>query len=105
MMSCRNVNVAGRRTSIRIEEELWSAAEELCAREGMTLHELCTLIDQHRGESGLTAAFRVFLIVYFRLAATEAGHVDVGHGTFGTINARVRSADRWRPFIQQMFAG
>jgi len=101
-MSCKNVNVSGRRTSIRIEEELWSAAEELCMREEMTLHELCTLIDQHRGSSGLTAALRVFLIVYFRLAATEPGHLEVGHGT---IKNKVRAADRWCPFIAQMFAG
>jgi len=101
-MSCKNVNISGRRTSIRIEDELWSAAEELCMREEMTLHELCTLIDQHRGSSGLTAALRVFLIVYFRLAATESGHVEVGHGTMKT---KVRAADRWRPFIAQMFAG
>lgn len=102
MLHCKNVNVSGRRTSIRIEEELWSAAEELCLREGMTLHELCTVIDQYRGLSGLTAALRVFLIVYYRLAASEPGHAKAGHGA---IPDRGRSADRWRPFIEQVFAG
>ncbi len=102
MMSCKNVNVSGRRTSIRIEDELWAAADELCMREGMTLHELCTLIDQYRGMSGLTAALRVFLIVYFRLAATESGHAEVGHGS---MNSQVRATDRWRPFVAQVFAG
>ncbi|MCZ6447920.1 MAG: ribbon-helix-helix domain-containing protein [Alphaproteobacteria bacterium] len=102
MLHCKNVNVSGRRTSIRIEEELWSAAEELCLREGMTLHELCTVIDQYRGFSGLTAALRVFLIVYYRLAASEPGHAKAGHGA---IPDRGRSADRWRPFIAQVFAG
>ncbi len=102
MLCCKNVNVWGRRTSIRIEEELWSAAEELCTREEMTLHELCTLIDQYRGTSGLTAALRVFLIVYYRLAASEHGHAEAGHGV---IRNHGRSADRWRPFIAQVFAG
>lgn len=102
MLCCKNVNVSGRRTSIRIEEELWAAADELCMREGMTLHELCTLIDQYRGMSGLTAALRVFLIVYYRLAASEPGHADAGHGT---IRDHGRPADRWRPFVAQIFAG
>ena len=102
VLSCKNVNVSGRRTSIRIEDELWRAAEELCVREGMTLHELCSLIDQYRGMSGLTAALRVFLIVYYRLAASEHGHAEAGHGS---IHDRGRSADRWRPLIAQVFAG
>ena len=102
MLVCKNVNVSSRRTSIRIEDELWSAVEELCRREEMTLHELCTLIDQYRGISGLTAALRVFLIVYYRLAASERGHAEAGHGA---IRDRVRSADRWRPFVAQVFAG
>ena len=102
MLCCKNVNVSGRRTSIRIEDELWLAAEELCMREGMTLHELCTLIDRYRGESGLTAALRVFLIVYYRLAASEPGHAEAGHGH---IRDGGRSADRWRPIIAEVFAG
>jgi len=28
----------------------------------------------------LTAALRVFVLGYFRAAATESGHIDVGHG-------------------------
>ncbi len=100
MLLSKNIAVSGRRTSIRIEDELWSAANELCMREGMTLHELCTLIDQYRGVSSLTAALRVFLIVYYRLAASEPGHAEAGHGALD----RGRPADRWRPFIAQVFA-
>ncbi|MDX1485295.1 MAG: ribbon-helix-helix domain-containing protein [Alphaproteobacteria bacterium] len=101
MLSCRNVNVSGRRTSIRIEEELWAAADDICQREGMTLHELCTLIDQHRGMSGLTASLRVFLVVYYRLAATAPARSELGRDAG---DGRIRAADRWRPFIAEMFA-
>lgn len=101
MHICRNVNVGPRRTSIRLEEELWSAVNELCTREGMTVHELCTLLDKVRGESSLTAALRVFLVVYYRLAATDSGHANAGHG----VGVSGHGADRWRPLIAQVFQG
>lgn len=102
MHICKNVNVGSRRTSIRLEEEMWTAVGELCSREGMTVHELCSLIDKFRGANSLTAALRVFLIVYYRLAATEAGHMNAGHGV-GV--AAGHGADRWRPLIAQVFQG
>ncbi|MBT3793158.1 MAG: ribbon-helix-helix domain-containing protein [Rhodospirillales bacterium] len=102
MLICKNVNVSDRRTSIRLEEELWAAAKELCVREGMTLHELCTLIDHVRKNSSLTAALRVFLVVYYRLASTEDGHDLVGHGHLA--NPRPRGADRWRSVIAEVFS-
>lgn len=99
MHICKNVNVGDRRTSIRLEEEMWAAVSELCRREGMTVHELCSLIDRVRGDSSLTAALRVFLVNYYRKAATEAGHAGAGHG----IAAQGHGADRWRPIMAQMF--
>lgn len=99
MHICKNVNVGNRRTSIRLEEEMWAAVNELCQREGMTVHELCSLIDRFRGESSLTAALRVFLVVYYRVAATDAGHASAGHGA----GAGGHGADHWRPIIAEVF--
>jgi len=96
---CRNVNVGSRRTSIRLEAEMWTALNELCQREGMTMHELCSLIDRFRGDNSLTASLRVFLVVYYRVAATEAGHSVAGHGAGG----RGHGADHWRPIIAEVF--
>jgi predicted DNA-binding ribbon-helix-helix protein len=98
MHICKNVNVGTRRTSIRLEGEMWTAVDELCTREGMTIHELCSLIDKFRGANSLTAALRVFLVIYYRLAATEAGHISAGHGV-----GVGHGADRWRPLIAQVF--
>jgi predicted DNA-binding ribbon-helix-helix protein len=98
---CKNVNVGNRRTSIRLEQEMWVAVNELCQREGMTVHELCSLIDRSRGTNSLTAALRVFLVVYYRLASTEAGHTDAGHGAGITGHG----ADHWRPIIAGVFQG
>jgi predicted DNA-binding ribbon-helix-helix protein len=80
---------------------MWVAVNELCQREGMTVHELCSSIDRFRGANSLTAALRVFLVFYYRLAATEAGHSSAGHGA-GIIG---HGADHWRPIIAGVFQG
>jgi len=77
----RNVTVAGRRTSMRLEPAMWEALQQLCRREGKTLNELVTQIDRQRSESSLTAAIRVYLLRYFSAAATDEGHRLAGHGT------------------------
>jgi predicted DNA-binding ribbon-helix-helix protein len=79
-LSNRNVTVNGRRTSMRLEQEMWDALREICRREDMTVHELCSLIDDRRGMSSLTAATRVFILMYYRAAATDEGHATAGHG-------------------------
>ncbi|MEO3427227.1 ribbon-helix-helix domain-containing protein [Pelagibius sp. CAU 1746] len=71
----RNVTLADRRTSIRLEPEMWDALTEICAREGRSLHDICAQVDKERDQSGLTAGVRVFILRYFREAATEEGHV------------------------------
>ena len=77
----RNITVAGHRTSMRLEPEMWDAFDEVCRREGKTIHEICTLVNDHKGRSSLTAALRVFILSYYREAATEAGHSTAGHGS------------------------
>jgi predicted DNA-binding ribbon-helix-helix protein len=79
-MIARNVTVAGRRTSLRMEPEMWDALQEAATREGLSLHDFCTAVAKRRGAYSMTAAIRVHLLDYFRDAATEAGHKAAGHG-------------------------
>jgi predicted DNA-binding ribbon-helix-helix protein len=76
----RNVTVAGRRTSIRLEVPMWQALHQLCAREGKSVHQIVTEIDRDRTTSSLTAGIRVHLLTYFQAAATDEGHRLAGHG-------------------------
>jgi predicted DNA-binding ribbon-helix-helix protein len=76
----RNVTVMGRRTSVRLEQAMWDALEEICRREQKVLNQLVTEIEHARHESSLTAAIRVTIMLYFKLAATERGHMQAGHG-------------------------
>ena len=58
---------------------MWRALRDISAREGKTIHTLVTEIERGRDQSSLTAAIRVFLLDYFRAAATEEGHRRAGH--------------------------
>ena len=63
---------------------MWDALSEICQRESSTIHELCAQIDRERTQSGLTAGVRVFILKYFRDAATEEGHARMSHGINGS---------------------
>ena len=91
----RNVTIDGRRTSLRLESALWDALEEIGQRENRTRNQLCGMIDGCRHASSLTAAVRVFIVNYFRAAATEEGHANIGHGAL--YRARVRRGPPRRP--------
>lgn len=58
----RNVVVAGRRTSMRLEPEMWRALAEIGAAEGLGLNDLCSNVAKKRGRSSLTSAVRVFAL-------------------------------------------
>lgn len=90
----RNITIMGRRTSVRLEPEMWVAMREISRREKCSIHELCTLIWVRKGPcTSLTAAIRVFLMLYFRAAANEEGHIRAGHGNFNNMKQRARLPD------------
>ena len=76
----RNVVAERGRTSMRLEPELWDALLEICGREGQDMSSLVRKVEQGGHAGGRTSAVRVFVLSYFRAAATEPGHVAAGHG-------------------------
>lgn len=85
----RNV-IAGRgRTSMRLEPELWDALHEICEREDQDMSAVVRQVEAAGHAGGRTSAIRVFILNYFRAAATEHGHAGVGHGPI----LRSRSGD------------
>ena len=77
----RNVTIGGHRTSCRLEPYMWDALYDVCARERVTIHTLCTRISERKdANTSLTAAIRVFALSYFRAAATEEVHLRASHG-------------------------
>ena len=88
----RNITVVGRRTSVRLEPEMWNALREIARREQCTIHDICSLIHLRKNPAtSLTAAIRVFLMLYYRAAATEEGHLRAGHGNFDNMMQRART--------------
>jgi predicted DNA-binding ribbon-helix-helix protein len=67
----RNITLKGRRTSLRLEPDMWEALFEICVRENCPIGELCTQIDEAKEDSSLTAAIRVYILIYFRNAAAS----------------------------------
>ncbi len=87
----RNITVYGKRTSVRLEPEMWEALKYVSRKEKCTIHNICTLVYlRKQSNTSLTAAIRVFLMLYFRAAATEDGHQKAGHGNFERMKRRAR---------------
>ena len=87
----RNITVQGRRTSVRLEPEMWMALREIADRESCSIHDVCSLISMRKNKcTSLTAAIRVFLMLYFRAACSEEGHARAGHGNFEFMKQRAR---------------
>lgn len=102
----RNITLQGRRTSVRLEPEMWTALREIAKREGCSIHEICSLISLRKNEiTSLTAAIRVFLMLYFRAASTEEGHRRAGHGNFEFMKQRARVPANTLPFQKKPRTG
>lgn len=90
----RNITVLGRRTSVRLEPEMWTALREIARRESCKIHDVCSLIQMRKNpDTSLTAAIRVFLMLYYRAASTEEGHTRAGHGSFQNMIRRARMGE------------
>lgn len=92
----RNITIFGRGTSVRLEPEMWVALNDIAKRKKCSIHDICGLIyARKKEETSLTAAIRVFLMLYFRAAATEGGHIDAGHGDFNAMKKHARIANEY----------
>lgn len=91
----RNIVVNGHRTSVRLEPEMWAGLEDILGRERLLVNRLCTLIDRQRSQSSLTAAIRVYVLSYFRTAATLAEE------TAGQDEPTRLLAEEWEPHLEQ----
>ncbi|MGH1455173.1 MAG: ribbon-helix-helix domain-containing protein [Alphaproteobacteria bacterium] len=98
----KNVTIFDRRTSIRLEPEMWGALNDIASREKCSVHDVCTLVyARKKPETSLTAAIRVFLMLYYRAASTEHGHVKAGHGDFNEMKKRARVSEDFDTFFKK----
>jgi len=87
----KNITVCRRRTSVRLEPEMWLALRDIALREKCSIHDICSLVEMRKNiRTSLTVAIRVFLMLYYRAAATDEGHRRAGHGSFENMKRRAR---------------
>jgi len=63
----RNVQLHGRRTSLRLEQDFWDAIEAIAKIENRPLSEILEKLDVTRGAASFTGAIRIFCVNYFYL--------------------------------------
>ena len=69
----RNITMRGRRTSVRLEPEMWTSLRDIAKRENCSIHDICSLISLRKNpQTSLTAAIRVFLISYLDIQLQRA---------------------------------
>lgn len=61
-----NIFLGNRRTSTRLEPELWDCLEDIAKCEGIRFHDLIQRIHRDRGIKLITRALRVFCVMYYR---------------------------------------
>ncbi len=71
MLLNKNIVVNNRRTSIRLQKEMWWALDKICLKEKASLNQICSKIDDIRGKMQLSAAVRFFILAYFRKKLSE----------------------------------
>jgi len=95
----RNVTVLGKRTSLRMEPEIWEALADVCKRENVHRDHICSLVAERKApESSLTGALRVFLLAYFRAASALVPPPlwsSSGGAESGEMMSRALDATRW----------
>ncbi|MEZ0226972.1 MAG: ribbon-helix-helix domain-containing protein [Alphaproteobacteria bacterium] len=66
----KSIRIHHRRTSVRLEPEMWNALYEVAEMEGLTIHDICAKVDDKRARKAtFSSALRVYLLRYYRNAA------------------------------------
>lgn len=82
-LTSRSILINGKRTSVRLEDNMWSSLKDIAKREKTDVHRICTVLSETKDKKmTLTSKIRVFIMLYYKAAATEDGHEKAGHGDF-----------------------
>ena len=64
-----SVLLAGRKSSVSLEDEFWTALKEIAGDRRVTMSELVSGIDKQRQHGNLSSALRLFVLEYYRRKA------------------------------------
>jgi predicted DNA-binding ribbon-helix-helix protein len=86
----RSIGVAGRNTSISLEDEFWQSLRMIAIRRGETLSKLLAKIERDRQSANLSSAIRLFVLRYYQDQLDQRGGIGssldvssvIGRGTY-----------------------
>ena len=61
-----SIDIAGRKTSISLEDVFWNSLREIAHRRKETLSQLVASIDTNRTATNLSSVIRVFVLDFYR---------------------------------------
>jgi predicted DNA-binding ribbon-helix-helix protein len=62
----RSTLVDGRKTSVTLEDEFWTALKEIATTQNVGTPKLISTIDSQRQNNNLSSAIRVYVLSYYR---------------------------------------
>ena len=66
MVAKRSVLIAGRKTSVSLEDAFWQSLKEIASEHDMTPSELVADINSKRRDANLSSAIRLFVLDFYR---------------------------------------
>jgi predicted DNA-binding ribbon-helix-helix protein len=75
----RSVVIAGRQTSVSLEDAFWNRLRGIASQRQMTLSELVATIDSHRRHGNLSSALRLFVLDFYCSQASRINEVQNSH--------------------------
>jgi predicted DNA-binding ribbon-helix-helix protein len=70
----RSIAIAGRKTSVSLEDEFWSAMKEIARDRHMRLSDIVAAIDEKRQYGNLSSAIRLFVLGCYRHEIEQPSH-------------------------------
>ena len=75
----RSIAIAGRDTSITLEDEFWNGLREIANSRGETVSHLIASINAGRKSTNLSSAIRLFVLGFYRSHYNRSKLVDLAH--------------------------
>ena len=72
----RSIAIAGRQTSVSLEDAFWNRLRAIACERQMTLSELVAAIDSHRQHNNLSSALRLFVLDFYCGQASQTKEVQ-----------------------------
>jgi predicted DNA-binding ribbon-helix-helix protein len=66
LVAKRTIVLAGRKTSISIEDDFWKGFRAIAKARGLTVSELVAIVDADRQQNNLSSAIRLFVLGFYR---------------------------------------